>query len=100
MNQTIDRLFIAIISIAAGFALGYNARNPEPEVIIKELERQADSLIHIENRYYRTINEIHNEYNFKKDSIVLLADSEQLNLFLSNSQRFSYLRSDTGNSHP
>lgn len=97
MNQTIDKLFIALIGIAAGFALGYNARNPEPEVIIKELERQADSLIHIENRYYRTINEIHNEYNFKKDSIVLLADSDQLNLFLSNSQRFASLHSDSIN---
>ena len=97
MNQTIDRLFIALIGIAAGFAMCYNARNPEPEVIIKELERQADSLIHIENRYYRTINEIHNEYNFKKDSIVLLADSDQLQLFLSNSERFASLRSDSIN---
>ena len=66
----------------------------KPTIIHDTIQPRIDSIIRIENSYYKTINQTKIIYESRKDSINNIPDSFQYDLFRSNCERYSFLLSN------
>ena len=66
----------------------------KPTIIHDTIQPRIDSIIRIENSYFKTINQTKIIYESRKDSINNIPDSFQFDLFRSNCQRYSFLLSN------
>ena len=87
IGGVIAGVLIGIISVGT-------FRNYKPIIIHDTIQPRIDSIIRIENSYYKTINQTKIIYESRKDSIINIPDSFQFDLFRSNCERYSYLLSN------
>ena len=87
IGGVIAGVLIGIISVGT-------FRNYKPIIIHDTIQPKIDSIIRIENSYYKTINQTKVIYESRKDSIINIPDSLQFDLFRSNCERYSYLLSN------
>ena len=83
-----------IIGVLIGVISVSTFRNYKPIIIHDTIQPRIDSIIRIENSYYKTINQTKVIYESRKDSINNIPDSFQFDLFRSNCQRYSFLLSN------
>jgi hypothetical protein len=87
IGGVIAGVLIGIISVGT-------FRNYKPIIIHDTIQPRIDSIIRIENSYFKTINQTKVIYEARKDSIINIPDSFQFDLFRSNCERYSYLLSN------
>ena len=87
IGGVIAGVLIGIISVGT-------FRNYKPVIIHDTIQPRIDSIIRIENSYFKTINQTKVIYESRKDSIINIPDSFQFDLFRANCQRYSYLLSN------
>ncbi len=84
--------------VIAGVLIGITSvstfHNYKPTIIHDTIQPRIDSIIRIENSYYKTINQTKIIYEARQDSINNIPDSFQFDLFRSNCQRYSFLLSN------
>ncbi len=83
-----------IIGVLIGIISVSTFRNHKPVIIHDTIQPRIDSIIRIENSYYKTINQTKIIYEARQDSINNIPDSFQFDLFRSNCERYSFLLSN------
>ena len=83
-----------IIGVLIGIISVSTFHNYKPIIIHDTIQPKIDSIIRIENSYYKTINQTKIIYEARQDSINNIPDSFQLDLFRANCQRYSFLLSN------
>jgi hypothetical protein len=83
-----------IIGVLIGITSVGTFRNYKPIIIHDTIQPRIDSIIRIENSYFKTINQTKIIYEARQDSINNIPDSFQFDLFRSNCERYSFLLSN------
>ena len=83
-----------VIGVLIGIISVSTFRNYKPTIIHDTIQPRIDSIIRIENSYYKTINQTKIIYEARQDSINNIPDSFQFDLFRSNCERYSFLLSN------
>lgn len=83
-----------IIGALVGYILTDALNVYKPTIIHDTIQPKIDSIIRIENSYYKTINQTKIIYEVLKDSIINIPDSFQFDLFRANCERYSFLLSN------
>jgi beta-galactosidase GanA len=83
-----------VIGVLIGIISVSTLRLYRPQVIHDTIQPKIDSIIRIENSYYKTINQTKIIYEARQDSINNIPDSFQFDLFRANCQRYSFLLSN------
>lgn len=83
-----------MIGALVGYILTDALNVYKPTIIHDTIQPKIDSIIRIENSYYKSINQTKIIYEVRKDSIINIPDSFQFDLFRANCERYSFLLSN------
>ena len=83
-----------IIGALVGYILTDALNVYKPTIIHDTIQPKIDSIIRIENSYYKSIQQTKIIYEARQDSIINIPDSFQLDLFRANCERYNYLLSN------
>lgn len=88
----------AILGVIIGACVGLISIHAfhfyKPTIVHDTIQPKIDSIIRIENSYYKTINQTKVIYEARQDSIINIPDSFQFDLFRANCERYSFLLSN------